>query len=288
MKRLFLPLLAVVAMTSCAKDATTDPKGEMVAIDFNGAVEVTSKAAEAFDKAYTGVVGVMTASAWETGFDKVGLTIAADGKLTASPEIFIPSAEYTFTSVATDHTALPARTGDTYPLTLGKVSEAATTGGDMIFATATETITKNDKSVALKYDHVYGQVTFAIAGTAGQFTTDEIANATIEVTGFVKSGTLDAKTGAVTNVAEDTYTGVVNTRDVAYFALPQTMDATNFLTVAVTIGGEVYNGTIKDANGTIEKNKTKTITITVSNSGLAFAGTLQDWEVSTPGSGSAQ
>ncbi len=126
-----------------------------------------------------------------------------------------------------------------------------THGNDMIWAkSAGEKPNAKTHSTALTFQHKVSQIEFELVdgGTTGEGNSVNLAGATFKVTGFVKDGTVDLTTGAMTLGAVDptiVLTGINNTdlkTDVIYFVPGENLQLNAEVTLA---DGTTFSGVYK-------------------------------------------
>lgn len=134
--------------------------------------------------------------------------------------------------------------------------------------------------VALAFQHATSQITFKVVADAAS--QPDITGATLEVTGFYGTGTMDLNTGAVTVSAVDPtilFTGI----DTHVCFLPAAGQMTMNVKVTIPVGSEDagdYIGVVKE---TFTPGKSYTYTITVVNrdSKPEIHGTQVPWVLET-------
>lgn len=260
-------------LAGCSKELADEPQGtakpgEQVTVTFGASISAEasemsamqgadSSATRAFTSAYIGRIGVLdNANSWATDCDNISLSIAQNETMTAAAAVLTAGQSYSFHSVAVpDGKALPAK-ADTYDLTFGE----QTAGSDLIYAKVDAKTISGDEKITFAYKHVYGKVKFVLSKGAN-VTDEQLATATLTVSGYYRAGTLDMKTGTITNGAAGTDVAIA--KETQYYALPQTFTAGSEATANVTIADKTYSGKITTGNITAGKLTTVTIKVNV-------------------------
>ncbi|MEG0038000.1 MAG: fimbrillin family protein [Bacteroides sp.] len=279
MKKMLYTILYTTILVSCSKEFTNETTGikagEQTIVSFGSsliseawnrtAIQTSethaTRSQENFTTIYKGRIGIIQSDEWlryPLNYSDITINIAANGTTTTNPTSakLTTGEEYTFRSIAVPgDRQLPTPIYDLYPLSFCKTTD----GMDMIYATVTKRI-DNGEEIEFAYNHLYGKIAFIL--TPGEdMTAQKLESATITLSGYYSSGTLDLKTGQIegntigTNVTVD--------QDSIYYAIPQNFDLSTLPIAKVTVDGRTLIGKI--TRGNVTSNKLTTITIKVSD-----------------------
>lgn len=198
MKKIFIAVLAVAAMASCATDEIVNaPKGAAIGFDetfVDNAVRANDLVAGNFD---FGVYGSVVNAQDDAGMIFTNQQVAADG--TYSPvQYWIAKANYDFVAIAPytnkAWTYAPTVSTEAENGTITFNNQTAAANQDLLFASATattpEAIATNPAKVGFTFNHMLSRVKFSFKNCFGEGSNIKLVVRDVKVSNVHKTGTL--------------------------------------------------------------------------------------------------
>ena len=298
MKKVLFALFAVAAMVSCSNNEVIELNREQIAFG-DTFVDNATKADYSTGKVVEGfkVYGTVTANS-NTMQVFNGADVTRDGKADGeawnctTTQYWLPSAAYSFAAIvdgeaATQNNGLPKT-----------INHAVADGADLLYTTATVTVTTNDtatpitgvngnKVVAFNFTHLLSKLQFTIANATNQ--TYKVKSILVENVAQNGVYSVDGGTWAAGDAGEvelnfgtadvpAASAGVVASNTHQILPLEQTLNVT--ITYAI-MNGEDELGTMTKSGSiteTFAKNTVYNVTATLSGTAISFSlGTIDEW-----------
>ena len=300
MKKVLFALFAVAAMVSCSNNEVIELNREQIAFG-DTFVDNATKADYSNDKVVEGfkVYGTVTANS-NTMQVFNGADVTRDGKADGeawnctTTQYWLPSATYNFAAIvdgeaATQNNGLPAT-----------INHAVADGADLLYTTATVTVTTDDtatpnsgvngnKVVAFNFTHLLSKLQFTIANTTDQtykVTSIKVENVAENGVYSVDGGTwapgdageVELYFGTADVPAESAGVVASKTHQILPLPLEQTLNVTityDIMKGEKKLGEMTKSGSITE---TFAKNTVYNVTATLSGTAISFSlGTIDEW-----------